>query len=232
MASERGTLEAAPRERFGSRNTRRLRREGLVPGVVYSGGEQARPFQASARDALAVIAEGHALFDLKIEGAKEVPVVIKEQQHDPVRGDLQHLDLQQVELDVEIQADVMVELEGAEDAPGVKEGGVLEQTTHEVTVEALPANIPDRITVDVSAMEMHDTMTLAAVKPPSGVQFLAEDFEAVAIASLSPPRVEPEPEPEVEEETAVIGEEEEAAEGAEPGEESGESGEAGGSGGE
>ena len=160
-----------------------------------------------------MLAEGHALFDLEIEGGKAVPVVVKEQQLHPVRGSLQHIDLQEVKLDEAIQAEVAIELEGAEDAPGVKDGGVLEHVTREITVEALPTEIPDRIVVDVSAMEINDTLQLSAVDAPEGVKFVADDPEEVTIATLSPPRVEEEPEPEVEEETELVGEEGEAPEG-------------------
>src|SRR5690349_14260009 len=86
MAQTREKLKAAPRTEFGSRTSRRLRRDGLVPGVVYSGGSEARAFQVAERDVRNVLAEGAALFDLEIEGAKAVPVVVKEQQHHPVRG--------------------------------------------------------------------------------------------------------------------------------------------------
>jgi large subunit ribosomal protein L25 len=206
MAAGRSTLKVAPRADFGSRVSRRLRGEGLVPGVVYSGGEEARAFQVGEREVRSIMQEGAALFDLEIEGAKAVPVVIKEQQLHPVRGSIQHLDLQQVRLDEAIQADVAVELEGADDAPGVKASGVLEHVTHEVTVEALPTDIPDRIVVDVSAMEINDTLQLSAVTPPSGVTFVAEDLDEVTIVNLSPPRVEEVVETEVEEETELVGE--------------------------
>jgi large subunit ribosomal protein L25 len=202
MAAGRSTLKVAPREEFGSRTSRRLRREGLVPGVVYSGGAEARAFQVSEREVRAVIAQGAALFDLEIEGGKAVPVVVKEQQMHPVRGSLQHIDLQEVKLDEAIQAEVALELKG---------GGVLEHVTREVTVEALPTDIPDQIVVDVSAMEINDTLQLSSVPVPSGVTFVAEDPEEITIVTLSPPRVE-EAAPEVEEETEVVGEGE-AAEG-------------------
>jgi large subunit ribosomal protein L25 len=218
MAAGRETLKAAPRGEFGSRTTRRLRRGGLVPGVVYSGGAEARPFQVPAREVQTVLADGHALFDLEIEGARAVPVVVKEQQLHPVRGDLQHIDLQEVNLREAIQAEVAIELEGAEGAPGVKEGGVLEHVTREVTVEALPAEIPDRIVVDVSAMEINDTINLASVAIPSDVKLMADEPEEITIATLSPPRVEEEPEPELEEEAELVGEGEEAPEGEEPAE--------------
>jgi large subunit ribosomal protein L25 len=215
MASDRVTLKAQPRTDFGSRTSRRLRRSGFVPGVVYGGGSEARPFQVGEREARNVLVHGGALIDVQIEGSGAVPAVIKEQQRDPVRGDLLHLDLQEVRLDEEIQAEVPVELIGAEDAPGVTEGGVLEHVTHELTIAALPTAIPESIPADVSGMAINDTLQLSALVPPEGVEFvLGEDQNAdeITIATLSPPRVEEEPEPEVEEEAELVGEEAEAPE--------------------
>jgi large subunit ribosomal protein L25 len=214
MASKRSTLKAAPRTDFGSRSSRRMRREGVVPGVVYSGGSEAQPFQVSERDIRGILSEGAALFDLEVEGSKAVPVVIKEAQHHPVRGSFQHLDLMQVNLKEAIQAEVAIELEGAEDAPGVKGGGVLEHVTREVTVEALPTDIPDNICVDVSTLEVNDTLSLSAIAAPEGVTFIADEPDEVTIVTVSPPRVEA-AEPDVEEEAELVGEGEgeEAAEG-------------------
>jgi large subunit ribosomal protein L25 len=205
MADARTTLKVDPRENFGSRNARRMRREGLVPGVVYSGGSEATAFQVSERDVRSVIAEGAALFDLSVDGGKARPVVIKEQQLHPVRGTLRHIDLQEVNLKESIQADVTIELEGADEAPGIKNGGVLDHVTREITVEALPTDIPDRITVDISTMEINDTLQLSSIEAPAGVTFMVEEDEEITIATLSPPRVE-EAAPEVEEETELIGE--------------------------
>jgi large subunit ribosomal protein L25 len=230
MASKRETLKVAPRTDFGSRNARRLRAEKLVPGVVYAGGAEPLHFQAVEREVRTVLAGGHALFDLELDGSKSVPVVVKEQQLHPVKGGLQHIDLQEVKLDEAIQAEVAIELEGTEVAPGVKEGGVLEHVTREITVEALPTEIPERIVADVSEMEINDTLQLSAVPVPGAVKLVAEEPEEVTIATLSPPRVEEEPEPAVEEEAELVGEEgeaptaEEGAEEAQGGDESGESG--------
>jgi large subunit ribosomal protein L25 len=227
-ASSRPVFKVAERSEFGSRTTRRLRRTGQVPGVVYTGGEDARPFQADAREISRFLSEGHTLFDLQIEGADAVPVVVKEQQRHPVRGELIHIDLHQVDLTVAIQADVTIELEGSEDAPGVKEGGVLEHVAREITVEGLPADIPENITVDVSEMVIGDTLQLSSITAPEGVEFVADSPEEFTIATLNPPPVIEEPETEVEEETEVIGEGEEAqAEG----EDAGESAEGAGDGG-
>src|SRR5215218_3360097 len=209
MASDRATLKVSDRTEFGSRTTRRLRRTGLVPGVVYGGGKDARPFQVPERDARTVLLHGGALIDVQFDGSGTTPVVVKEEQRDPVRGSLLHLDLLEVKLDEEIQAEVPIELLGAEDAPGVKEGGVLEHVTHQITVSALPTEIPESIPADVSGMEIGDTLQLAMVPAPQGAEFaLGEgvDPEEVTVATLSPPRIEEEPEPELEEEAELVGE--------------------------
>lgn len=218
MASKRATLPASPRTEFGSRTTRRLRRDGKIPGVVYSGGQDATSFQVESREARVILGEGHALFDLQIEGSDAVPVVIKEQQHHPVRGDLQHLDLQKVRLDEAIQAEVVIELEGGEDAPGFKQGGVLEHVTREITVEALPTEIPDGISLDVSEMEINDVLSLTDLIVPEGVELVADEPSEVTLVTLSPPRIEEEPEPEVETDPELVGEVGEEGEEGEEGE--------------
>jgi large subunit ribosomal protein L25 len=207
MATDRATLKVSERTGFGSRESRRLRRSGYVPGVLYAGGSEARPFKVGEREVRALLGEAQALFDLEIEGSRPVPAVVKEEQRHPVRGDLLHLDCMEVKLDVEIEAEVTVELEGTEEAPGVMEGGVLEHVTREVTIEALPAEIPERLVADVSAMSIGDTLQLSAIEVPAGVKLIAEEPDEVTIATLTPPRLEEEPEPEVEEEAELIGEE-------------------------
>src|SRR3954462_13990725 len=166
MAQARTTLKVSPRETFGSRATRRLRRDGLVPGVVYGQGGEARPFQVPARELGNVLKEGQTLLDLEVDGSKAVPVVIKEQQHHPVRGEVTHLDCLEVRLDEEIQSEGAIELEGVDNAPGVREGGVLEHVPREITVEALPSAIPEHIVVYVAPMQINDTISLAAVAIP------------------------------------------------------------------
>jgi large subunit ribosomal protein L25 len=105
----------------------------------------------------------------------------------------------------------VLELTGAEDSPGIRDGGVLEQISRELTIEALPTDIPDSLTHDVSAMDINDTLTLASLTPPSTVTFV-DDPETV-VATLSPPRLQLEAEDEIESETEVVGEGEEGAEG-------------------
>jgi large subunit ribosomal protein L25 len=204
MADDQSTLTVHRREPEGSRAVRRLRRSGRVPGVLYGGGEEAMSFDVDARELRIALAASGAVLDLKIDGGKASPVVLKEAQRDPVRGDTTHVDLLRVRLDTAIHAVVTLELTGAEDAPGVKQGGVLEHVTREVNVEALPTQIPESIVHDVSAMEIGETVTLESVQPPDGVTLL-DDAETV-VAILSPPRLQTEAEPEIESETALVGE--------------------------
>jgi large subunit ribosomal protein L25 len=206
-------LQVSPREPGGSRSARRLRRTGDVPGVVYGGGDEPVAFQVPARDLRQVLQSAGAVLDLAIGDAQASPVVVKELIRHPITGNTVHLDLLRVRLDVKIEATVALELTGAEDSPGIRDGGVLEQITRELTIEALPTDIPDSITHDVSAMEINDTLTLDALTPPSTVTFV-DDPETV-IATLSPPKLQLESDDEIESETEVVGEGEEGAEGAE-----------------
>jgi large subunit ribosomal protein L25 len=206
-------LTVEQREPGGSRAARRLRRDGKVLGIVYGGGEEPVAFQVDSRVLRQALAHRGAVLDLRIGGASGTPVVVKEQVHHPVTGETVHLDLLRVRLDQPIQATSVVELVGTDDAPGVKEGGVLEQVTREITVEALPTEIPDSIQHDVSEMVIGDTVTVEALRAPAGVK-LVDDPETV-IATLTPPKLQLEEEPELEEETELVGEGEEAAEGEE-----------------
>jgi large subunit ribosomal protein L25 len=211
-------LDVTSRTANGSREARRLRRSGRVPGVVYGGQEQALCFDVDARELRVALASTGAVLDLSIDGATATPVVLKEAQRDPVRGHTTHVDLLRVRLDQAIHATVPLELTGAEDAPGVKEGGVLEQITRELNVEALPTAIPEAIVHAIGEMQIGDTIGLAAVRMPQGVTLL-DDVEDVTVATLSPPRLQVEEEEEVEAETELVGEGEEAPEAAEGAEE-------------
>ena len=210
-ATDTTTLAVARREPSSSRATRRLRRDGYIPGVVYGGGEEPISFQVEARSLRQALAHGGAVIDLSVDGGNGTPVVVKEEQRHPVSGATVHLDLLRVRLDRPIQATTVIELTGGEEAPGVKEGGILEQVTREINIEALPTAIPDAIEHDVSTLEMNATVTLAAITAPEGVTLL-DDLEETVVASLSPPRIEEEPEEELEEETELVGEEGEEGE--------------------
>lgn len=198
-------LDVRGREPGGSRNVRRLRREGLVPGVLYGGGGETVSFAVDARILRHALAARGAVLEVAIDGGRPTPAVLKDQQRDPVRGSTVHLDLVRVRLDEAIQVAVPIELVGVESAPGVRDGGVLEHVTHEVQVEALPTAIPESIVHDVSEMSIGDTLLLEAIKAPSGVTLLG-DLQEIVIATLSPPRLRTEGDAEMELETGIVGE--------------------------
>ncbi len=208
MASQTTKLAITPRDPEGSRATRRLRRTGRVPGILYGGDGAPVTFSVDARELRHALAASGAVLEVVDEG-NATPAVLKSAQYHPVRGETMHVDLLRVNLDVAIHAVVPLELTGGDDSPGVKEGGVLEQITRELNIEALPTAIPEAITHDVSALDINDTVTLAQIAVPDGITLL-DDLEETVIATLSPPRVETESD-ELEEETERVGEDAPAA---------------------
>jgi large subunit ribosomal protein L25 len=204
-------LPVASRPVEGSRATRRLRRRGLVPGVVYGGEGEPRAFEVEAKLLRNTLNHAGAVLDLAIDGGPAEPVILKDVQRHPVRGETMHVDLLRVNLSQPIHSTVGLELRGADEAPGVVEGGVLSQETRELNIEALPGDLPDVIVHDVSDMAMNETLYLSAVTAPAGVTLL-DDPEETVVATVTPPTLEP-TEDEIETETEVVGEEGEAEAG-------------------
>ena len=215
MAGERTKLTVRTREQVGSRAARRLRRQGMVPGVLYGRGEPVSICieERELRRALTGAAGLHSILDVQIDGTgRSHASILKEYQVDKVRGGVTHVDLQEVRLDQTIHASVSVHLVGGDDAPGVREGGVLSQPLREVNVEALPLEVPEHIDLDVSHMASGDTLRIGDVVVPDGVTIL-DDPETVVATVTAPTRVvEPELEEVAAEEAAVA--EGEAPEGA------------------
>jgi large subunit ribosomal protein L25 len=206
VAGERVKLTVSERTQVGSAESRRLRRQGVIPGVLYG---RSDPVAISVgerelRAALGTSAGSHAVLDVQVDGGSAHSAILKDFQRDKVRGTIIHVDLQEVRLDQPIQTSVAVTLTG--DAVGVREGGVLTQITTEVAVEALPLEIPQHLEADVSELGIGDTLRLAQVDVPENVKLL-DDLEETVIASVQLAREEP-----VEE----VEEGEEAEEGAEP----------------
>jgi large subunit ribosomal protein L25 len=213
MAGERIRLEVQERERRGSRDSRRLRKAGLIPGVLYGRGHKPHPICVQERELRRVLTGSaglHAILDVVLEGQKSThSSILKDYQVDPIRGKIDHFDLQEVRLDQPIQTSVVVELTG--ESAGTKAGGVLSQVAREVRVEALPLEVPERLELDVSAMEIGDSLRLADLRVPEGVTLL-DDPETVLATVTVPTKVE-EPEPEEVEEGLEEGEEGEVPEG-------------------
>jgi large subunit ribosomal protein L25 len=204
-------LDVATRTVDGSRAARRLRRSGRVPGVLYGGDGEPVALEVDGRILRNTLAHAHAVIELSVDGGAPQPVMLKETQRHPVRGEILHADFLRVDLDQPIQATVSLEITGADEAPGVIEGGVLNQETRELNISALPGDIPDSVTFVVSAMQMNETVYLSALTPPAGVTLLDDPDETV-IATITPPTLEP-VEEEIETETELVGEEGEVEEG-------------------
>jgi large subunit ribosomal protein L25 len=203
-ASNLTRLDVTSRGPSGSRAARRMRHAGLVPGVLYGGADGPVSFAVDARVLRSALAATGAVLELAVDGGRPTPVVVKATQRHVVRGQMMHVDLVRVRLDQAIQATVPIVLVGAEEAPGVVEGGVVEHITHTVTVEALPTSIPESISHDVSGMSIGDTLLASAIAVPEGVTLLGE-LDEIVIATLTPPRLRLEDE-EIELETELVGE--------------------------
>jgi large subunit ribosomal protein L25 len=212
VAGERIRLEVRERTRLGSAEARRLRRDGIIPGVLYGRGQDPHAIAVPERElrrALSGPGGLRAILDVVVGGEGEAhPSILKEYQRDPVRGTVSHVDFHQVRLDQPIQAQVSVTLVG--DPVGVKEGGVLTQVTREVTVEALPLELPEHVDLDVGALGIGESLRIADLTAIEGVTFLGDPDEVLASVALPTRVVEPEEELE-EGEEAAEGEAPEAA---------------------
>jgi large subunit ribosomal protein L25 len=200
MAGERMKLEVTERDGRGSSDARRLRNQGMVPGVLYGRGNAPHAFcvpERELRRALSGDSGLHAILDVVLAGQKTThPAVLKDYQQEVPSGRLAHIDLHEVRLDEAIQASVSVELVG--EPAGVKEGGVLSQVQREIRVEALPLEIPDHLELDVSGMAIGDSMRLVDLPATEGVTYL-DDPEETVLATVTAPTVIVEPEVEEEE---------------------------------
>jgi large subunit ribosomal protein L25 len=195
MAGERTKLTVSQRERLGSPETRRMRKQGLVPGVLYGRGEPVAICveERELRRALTGAGGLHSILDVQIDGTGTSHAsILKDYQVDKVRGFVTHVDLQEVRLDQPIHASVTVSLVGGDDAPGVREGGVLSQPLRELSVEALPLEVPEHIDLDVAHMELGATLRVADIVVGEGVTLLDEPETVVATVTAPTREVAPE----------------------------------------
>lgn len=160
---EERTLVVQWRTGKGKEEARRLRNQGLIPAVVYGQREEAIPVTLNPQELSKVLRGGageRTLINLTIEGLQDGPltktVILKEKQIDPLKRTLLHVDLYTIAMDEEIYVDVPIHIVGK--SPGVEQGGVLEQVLREIEVKCLPGDIPSRIDVDVSALDVGDSI--------------------------------------------------------------------------
>ncbi len=205
-------LPTHPRQETGTRAAKRLRKQGFIPGVLYGHGKPAVMFSvepACLREAMSSEAGRHAVLEVALEGQKRTHhAIIKELKLDPVRHIVTHIDLQEIRLDEVIEAKVTVRFEGTSE--GEKMGGMLDETTREVTVKGKVTEIPEHLFIDISALTIGDALYLKDLSVPEGIEVL-DDLEQVLCSVLMPRKVV-EPEAGEEEEAAAILEAEEAAE--------------------
>ncbi len=214
---EKVSLEAEVREKTGKEAVKKLRECGLIPAVVYKAGEKTVNLKVSHQALLKALhteAGENAIINLKLSDDKKSPakksssthksstdkktktVIIKEIQYHPVKGNILHIDFNQISLTEKLTVDVPVEVKG--ESQGVKEGGVLEHILWELKVECLPTKIPERIETDVTDLKIGDSIYVKDLKVPEDIKILA-DPEAIVI-SVKPPTVEKVEEEVVEEE--------------------------------
>ena len=187
-------LKVEPRTAIGRSAARRLKARGIVPAVVYGGKEKSQPLQVSARDINAMLSHAsgeNILVELEIAGHKGTrTALLQEVQHSPVGGDVLHVDFHAISMDEKIQADVPLEALGI--PTGVKNfGGLLDQNLRALAIECLPRDLPDKITVDVSALNIGDSIHVRDVKLPPGVTAKVQpDLTAFSVMA---PVIEEEP---------------------------------------
>ncbi|MBS4193425.1 50S ribosomal protein L25/general stress protein Ctc [Bacillus sp. FJAT-49705] len=182
-------LQAKERKEFRGSVLTRLRQEGNIPAVVYGAKVESKPIYFSEVDFTKIVRQvgRNGVISLDLDGHKH-NVVLSEYQADPIKNEIIHVDLLAVDMSKEITANVRVVLIG--NAAGVKDGGVMQQSLHEVSVTATPDSIPQSVEVDVTNMQVNETMTIADIKSNQGYEINHTEDEV--IASILPPKQEEE----------------------------------------
>jgi len=183
------TLNAKSRENLKKSATKKLRATGLVPAVVYGKSEAARPISINELELVKTVRdEGrNAIISLKVEESGSLDVMLHDYQMDPIRNELVHADFFVVNMKEEMEAPVPIRLVG--EAVGAKEGGVVQQPLFELTVRAKPRDIPEEIEVNVEALAIGDSLTIADLSAAADYSF-AEDPETTVVTVTAPTVVE------------------------------------------
>lgn len=200
--SEQIVLHAKSREAQGKGASRRLRKEGLVPAIIYGAGKEPRMISLDHSKLLRYEMEESffsSILRLEIDGGEEENVLIRDYQRDPVKPKVLHVDLLRVKMSEKLHTTVPLHFLGDDVAPGVKAGGILQRLVTEVEIVCLPSDLPEAIDVDVSALEMGHSVHLSELKAPEGVELFAvtqleeadEEHKAemdLAVVSITAPR--------------------------------------------
>ena len=180
-ALETNVLEAQARKPGTKNEARRVRREGMIPAVVYGAGKDSLPVSVDPRVVIRILnsESGHnTIFDLTLDGEKTKAMIV-DWQYEPIKGRLLHIDLKRIALDKVLTVSVPIELRG--EAEGVKtQGGILEQMLREVEIECLPADIPSHIELDVSQLTFGKVLRVSDLPHSDKIKFLTDDNQPVA----------------------------------------------------
>ena len=200
---ERLELSAQKREETGKGSARKLRKTGLIPAVLYGGNRQPVNLKLDASEVEDVIG-GNVIIDLSLEDETD-PVMVKEVQRDIIKGDLLHVDFYQVDLEEKIEVEVPVETVGQ--SIGEREGGILEVILREIEISCLPTDIPETFEVDISDLEVGDSVSVADLEVSEDIEIITDSDETIAtIVVPSELNLDEEEEEEELEEPEVIGE--------------------------
>ncbi|GAE31747.1 50S ribosomal protein L25/general stress protein Ctc [Halalkalibacter hemicellulosilyticus] len=185
-------LQANPREDLRGSATRKIRKKGYVPAVIYGSKTESQPVSVEGVDLLKTIRDvgKNGLFSLDIEGKSKHQVMVHDIQVDPLKNEYLHIDFFEVDMQSEIVAEVSVRLEG--EAPGEKEGGVVSHLLYDISVKCLPADIPEEIVVDVSNLAIGDSIQVADIRSSLKAEVVNEDEETIVTVQAPAAEVEPE----------------------------------------
>lgn len=219
MTSNQISLTAEPRTVLGKK-VKHLRKEGVIPAIVYERGKDSQAVSVSLHDAVHVFNEAgkHHPVNLTVGSDKHL-VMIKDVDFEPVKGDMRHMAFHAVKQNEKVSAEIPVRLDG--DAPAERANLMVLNTLDHVEVEALPANLPDELTVDASKLvEVGDSLTVGDIKAPEGVEIMDEPEQALYIVEEPRSAAAEQAAEEAEAAAAAAAEGEASAEGAAPTEES------------
>lgn len=169
--AKKTSLNAAPRDDTGSGRLNQMRREGWLPSVIYGRGTASRNLKVNAKsfaDLLARSSSDNIIINLEIEGEGTRMAFLQAIQHNPLSGITMHVDFLAIDENTEITAHIPARLNG--EAPGVKAGGVVEQYVHAIEIICLPDDLPDTLEIDISGLELGDSLHLGDIQYPKGVR--------------------------------------------------------------
>ena len=183
MSKAENVIAAQPRSEFGDNASRRLRKSGFIPAVIYSRGKESVAVMLKAEEWQVAYAKKASLYTIALEG-KEIPAIVKEVQFNHLKNYVYHVDFMAVDMTAEVHASVKLHAFG--DCYGASHGGVLEQEVHELPVSCTPDALPDQIKVDVTNLKVGDVLTVADLVLPAGVKVRGLDAAEIVFHVVLP----------------------------------------------